>query len=119
MHPNTPPAMRLHVILDYLLVAAGLAAPWALGFSHHTAATAYALGLAVFGLGLNLITDYPGGLWKQLPFTWHRWVEWAAPPAFIVVPWGFFSDAGAMPMFLSLVGLSIVLNATLNAPRRA
>jgi hypothetical protein len=119
MRHAMPPELRLHVALDYLLVAAGLLAPWVLGFSHHTAATVYALGLALFGLGLNLVTDYPGGLWKQLPFAWHRWVEWAAPPAFIVVPWWFFSDAGAMPVFLTVVGLAIALNATLAAPRRA
>lgn len=43
MRHAMPPELRLHVALDYLLVAAGLLAPWVLGFSHHTAATVHAL----------------------------------------------------------------------------
>jgi hypothetical protein len=106
-----PINIKQHVILDYFFVALGLVAPWVLGFSQHQGATVYTLALALFGLALNVITNNPGGLWKVLPFEWHQYVEWAAPPPFILVPWFFFSDAGAMPWALTAVGLAILLNS--------
>jgi len=112
-----PIGLGQHVALDYLYVGAGLVAPWVLGFSQHTGATAYALALAVFGLGLNALTDYPGGVLRVIPFRWHRLVEWASPPAFVVVPWLFFAHAGAMPWFLSAVCAAIVLNTAFTRPR--
>lgn len=108
--------IRRHVFLDYLLVGAGLLGPWLLQFSHHAAATLYTLALSGFGLLLNLTTRYPGGVWKLVPAPWHRLVEWTSPGVFIVVPWVFFADAGAMPWLLSGIGVLIVLNATFNNP---
>lgn len=113
-----PFGMPLHVRLDHGLVLLGAASPWVLGFSGHLGATLYTLGLAAFGLGLNAITDYPGGIWKVLPFNWHRYVEFAAPPPFILVPWVFFADAGAMPYVVSALGVAIVINAVLTRPRQ-
>jgi len=118
MQEYGPIAIKPHVALDYTYVALGLAGPWLLGYSHHVGATAYTLALALFGLGLNLLTDNPGGVWKVLPFKWHQFVEWAAPPPFIVVPWLFFADAGAMPWFLSGIGVAILVNSALTRPIR-
>lgn len=117
MLETKPFPLSLHVVLDYAFVLIGLSAPWALGFQEQTAATLYTLGLAAFGLGLNVVTQYPGGVWKVLPFKWHRYVEWAAPPAFVVVPWMFFAEAGAMPYVLSALGLCIFANATFTRPK--
>lgn len=116
MQAYAPISLDTHVALDYGLVALGLAAPWLLGFSHLAGATAYTLALAAFGLGLNLVSNFPGGLWKRLPFRWHRLVEWSSPPPFIVGPWLFFADAGAMPWVLSAIGTGILLNAALTRP---
>lgn len=116
MPASDTPNLHRHVILDYALVIAGFAGPWLLQFSHLPAATLYTLALAGFGLLLNLLTQYPGGVWKLIPFRWHRLVEWSSPFAFIVVPWVFFGDAGAMPWLLTAISSLIVLNATLSTP---
>jgi hypothetical protein len=116
MQETKPFPLSLHVVLDYAFVLIGLSAPWTLGFQEQTAAMLYTLGLAAFGLGLNAVTRYPGGVWKVLPFKWHRYIEWAAPPAFVVVPWILFSNAGAMPYVLSALGVGIFANATLTRP---
>jgi hypothetical protein len=108
-----PISLPLHVGLDYTYAISGFLAPWLFGYSQHTGATIYTLALAAFGLGLNLVTDNPGGLFKLLPFRWHQWVEWATPGPFIIVPWMFFADAGAMPWALTAVGLAILLNSAL------
>jgi hypothetical protein len=108
--------LRRHVILDYSFIVLGLAAPWLFGYSEHMGATLYTLALTIFGLGMNAVTNYAGGLWKVLPFQWHRYVELAAPPPFIIVPWLFFAEAGAMPWFLSALGVAIPLNAALTRP---
>lgn len=118
MRQFSPVRLRLHVWLDYAFVLVGFAAPWALGYHVQAAATLYTLGLASFGLALNIITNYPGGVWKLLPFKWHRYVECAAPPPFIIVPWIFFAEAGAMPYVLSALGVGVVANALLSRPVR-
>ena len=112
-----PNNLRLHVGLDYLFVALGLVAPCVLVYSQNFEATAYTLALTLFGFGLNLVTDYPGGLWRKLPFKWHRYVEWTTPVPFILIPWLFFSHAGAMPWFLTALGVAILLNSTFTRPR--
>lgn len=116
MQSYRPVPIKLHVALDYLYVALGLAGPWLFGFSHHFGATAYTIALAIFGLALNVITDNPGGVWKVLPFKWHQYVEWAAPPPFIVVPWLFFPQAGAMPWLLTGIGVTILVSSALTRP---
>ena len=105
-------SLKRHVALDYALVGFGALAPWLFGFSHLPAATAYTLALVLLGAGLNVVTDYPGGVWKVLPFRWHRIIEWSSPGAFVLVPWLFFREAGAMPWAVSALGLAIVANAT-------
>ncbi len=116
MNESTPFPISVHIALDYAFVVIGFVAPWLLGFQGYTAAMLYTLLLAAFGLGLNVITDYPGGLWRALPFSWHRYIEWAAPPAFILVPWLFFPGAGAMPYVLTALGIGIFANAALTRP---
>ena len=116
MQESKPFPLSLHVALDYAFVVIGFAAPWVFGFHYQGAALAYTLLLAGFGLGLNLVTAYPGGAWRVLSFRWHRFIEWAAPPAFIAVPWLFFAEAGAMPYVLSAIGDGIFVNASLTRP---
>jgi hypothetical protein len=112
-----PINIKFHARLDNIFVIAGLLAPWALDFSHLKGATFYTVGLSLFGLGVNLATDYPTGMWKGIPFKWHRVIELLSPPPFIVLLWLFFADAGAVPWFLSAVGIGILLNAGFTRPR--
>lgn len=111
-----PISLRAHARIDAVLVVVGLAAPWVFGYSDHRLATLGTLALTAFGLGLNLVTDYPGGLWKRLPFRWHRVVEWTAPVPFSGLPWLAFPEAGAAPWFLSALGIAILLNSLLARP---
>lgn len=110
--------LRLHAAFDMLLVALGLIGPFALGYSHLIWPTLYTVGAALFGLGLSAVTDYPAGLWRRLPFALHRLIEWSAPLPFILVPWLLFAEAGAMPWFMTALGIAIVLNASLAVQRQ-
>ena len=114
-----PISVRAHACLDAIFVVIGLAAPWALRYGDHRLATLVTLALVAFGLGLNLVTAYPGGLWKRLPFRWHRTIEWTAPVPFAGLPWLLFPEAGAAPWFLSALGIAILLNSVLTSPNRA
>jgi hypothetical protein len=112
-----PLSLRAHALIDALLVVIGLAGPFVLGYAGHTPATLYTFALVAFGLGLNLVTDYPLGLFRRLPFKWHQLVEWTAALPFIAVPWLVFREAGAMPWFVSAIGAAITLNTALTRPR--
>ena len=114
-----PFSLKLHAINDLVALLFLLASPWLLGFSEHADATKYTVALFFIGMGLNVITDYPLGIVKKLPFKWHRLVEVTSPPLFIVIPWYFFSDAGLMPWVASTVGILAVLNAALTRPVNA
>jgi hypothetical protein len=66
--PITPAA---HAVLDYAVAATFIAKGISLMGTHRRAA-----GLAMLNggmvLGMSLLTDYPGGVWKQLSFKTHR-----------------------------------------------
>jgi hypothetical protein len=102
---------QVHASIDIALVVFGFAAPWLFGYSHLRDATLYTLLVAFIGVALNAVTDYPAGLWRKLPFRWHRIIEYTSPVPFIVVPWLFYASAGAMPWVLTVLGILIVLNA--------
>jgi hypothetical protein len=108
-----PLSLNTHVALDYALSAIGFAGPWLFGFSHYELATYYTLGLAAFGTVLNLATDYPGGVVKIVPLWIHRFIELTGPAVFVLIPLMFFPDAGAMPWFLTAVGVVVFMNAIL------
>ena len=111
-----PISLKMHAAGDLVALLFLLVSPWALGFSEHTAATQYTVALFLIGMGLNVVTDYPLGLFKKVPFKWHRVIELTSPPIFMGVPWFFFSDAGLMPWVASLVGAGAVLNSLLTRP---
>jgi hypothetical protein len=116
MKNYAPLSLKLHAAGDLVALLFLLVSPWLLGFSQYATATYYTVGLFVVGMGLNLVTDYPLGLFKKLPFQWHRVVELTSPPIFIVGPWYFFADAGLMPWVASAVGAGAVMNALLTRP---
>jgi hypothetical protein len=113
-----PIGLKWHALIDIGLVIAGLSGPFVLDFSHLLMPTLYCFAASLVGFVLNSITDYPIGIWRKVPFSLHQAVEWTSPVPFIAVPWMYFSDAGAMPYFLSAIGVVIFLNATLTRPRK-
>ena len=106
-------SLKSHAIIDAALVVIGFAGPWVLGFAGANGAYYYSLFVVIVGLGLNLATNYPGGLVKLLPMKWRQVIEWTSPLPFIVVPWLEYRDAGAMPWFLTAIGLAIFANTAL------
>jgi hypothetical protein len=65
--PITP---GVHAVLDYAVASTYLAVGmWFSGRHQRAAALAFANGALV--LGLSLLTDYPGGVWRLISFKSH------------------------------------------------
>jgi hypothetical protein len=106
-----PIPLTFHALIDVALTIAGFSAPWFFGYSDQLLPTLYTLAVASFGLVMNSITNYPVGIWRALPFSWHKAVEFTAPVPFIAVPWLYFPQATEMKWFLTALGTAIALNA--------
>ncbi|QGM97461.1 hypothetical protein [Methylocystis parvus] len=96
-----------HGYLDYLTVVLFLAAPTVLGFGGIPAMLAWLL--AAVHLAMTLITDFPLGLIRRLPFSIHGWVERIVGPALLAVAFlpDFHSVQPAFAFFAAM-GLIIV-----------
>lgn len=100
---------RIHGYIDYLAVALLALAPSLFGFSGVPALLCY--GLAVVHLGMSLLTAYPLGVAKVIPFTVHGGIEVGVTILFVVAPWlfGFDNHVTARNFFLgSGVSLGLV-----------
>ncbi|MFM8992129.1 MAG: hypothetical protein ACKOUS_21565 [Alphaproteobacteria bacterium] len=111
-----PIPLRVHAAIDAAVLGFVLVSPWLLGFSHHRGATIMAVLCFVFGMGLNVATDYPLGLVRMLPMKFHRFMELTTPPITLVAPWMFFAEAGAFPWVMTLAGIAVLANAALTRP---
>jgi hypothetical protein len=104
---------RVHGYLDYMAVLLLALAPTLFGFSGTPAILAYVAAAAQ--LGMSLMTAYPLGVAKVLPFTVHGGIEVAVTILFLVSPWllGFADQTAARNFFLaSGVGLGLVYLVT-------
>jgi hypothetical protein len=61
---------RAHAMLDYGVAATFLAVGASFA-RHHKPAAQLALANGVLVLGMSMLTDYPGGIWKQISFRTH------------------------------------------------
>ena len=97
---------RVHGYLDYLVVVAFALAPSILGFSKTPATICYVL--AVVHLIETLITAFPLGLFKWMPFTVHGSIEFVISFVLVALPWiaGFSGETAARNYF---VGSGIAL----------
>lgn len=111
-----PISLALHARVDVGVLTFVLVSPWLFGFSHHGGATLMAVCAFVVGMSLNLVTDYPAGLFKLVPMKLHKMVEMTTPPMTLVVPWVFFADAGAFPWVMTAAGLVVIANGLLTRP---
>ena len=103
MKPIEP---RLHGYLDYVTVLIFLASPSLFGLTGAAAALAYALA-GVHAL-MTLITDFPLGATRVLPFPYHGWVERVVGPVLIVLPFVMGFDSPARFFYIAM-GIVIVL----------
>jgi hypothetical protein len=85
----------LHGALDYALALAFLFMPGVLGFPNLAANLSQLIGLAY--LGVSLLTRYPLGALKLIPFPVHGVLEAIMAASWIVLPWvlGFDEHAPA------------------------
>ena len=106
-----PISPRTHGMIDYATVVATAAAPRALGFPK--SATRLAEGLASGYLGLSLLTDYPLGAKRKVPFKGHGVTEGVLGLALPALPWalGFASDKRARNFFFGLTARTFVVAA--------
>lgn len=105
MHKLLSP--QVHSFIDYALVALFLAAPYLFGFTGLPATLCYVIALV--HAGMTLITAFPGGVLKIIPFPIHGYLELAAGAALIAMPWlaGFAALEMARNLFLA-AGAAVV-----------
>jgi hypothetical protein len=104
---------RTHGALDYLLAIAFLVAPGLFGFPYPAAPLSYIIGVVY--LGTSLLTKYPLGAVKLIPFPVHGILEAIMAAAWIVMPWLFgfgFHDAARNFYVIAGVGLLAVVVLT-------
>ena len=86
-----------HAFADYAMAGMLMAAPWLFGFSRNKKATSCAVATGASVLDLSLMTRYPLGVWKLIPFKVHGYIEAAAGAMTVTAPWmtGFSRDRAA------------------------
>ena len=106
-----PISPKTHGMLDYGTVLATAAAPRALNFP--PAARRACDALASGYLGLSMLTDYPLGAKRKVPFKGHGAAEAVLGLALPALPWalGFARHRAARNFFLGLTGLTFVVAA--------
>lgn len=102
-----------HAVLDYL--TAGyffVLAGYFWGKHRRAAATALVNGIEV--LGLSVCTDYPGGMFRVIPFKTHGKIDLvqAATAAGLPMLLGFANDSEALPFHLQCGNELLVVSLT-------
>lgn len=98
---------RTHGYLDYAAVALLALAPTLLGFAGVAATICYVV--AAMQLGMSLLTAYPLGAAKVIPFPIHGAIELVVAIALVAAPWLFgFSTVDAARNFFIVSGLGLV-----------
>jgi hypothetical protein len=97
----------IHAMLDYGLAVLFLLAPALFGFSGTAATLAYASGLVY--IATSLLTRYPLGAIKLIPFPVHGVLESIMAAAWIISPWLFgFADLVAARNFFIIAGVALL-----------
>jgi hypothetical protein len=86
-----PISARAHGLLDYVVVVVFALAPTVLGLTGLAALLAYAL--AGVHLVMTLLTAFPLGVLRVIPFRVHGLVEVVVGPALVVLALALFSGA--------------------------
>lgn len=99
---SQPGAMKVlkplpHAVVDYAWAGTMMAAPWLFGFSRNKKATTNAVVSGAGILALSLMTKYPLGAVKVVPFPTHGVIETVAGVATAAAPWlmGFSRNRSA------------------------
>ncbi len=85
---------RVHGYIDYIAILFLFLAPSVIGFSGVPATLFYIIAIAY--LAMALLTAYPLGLVKLIPFPVHGIIEIVAAIALVLLPWiAGFADVSA------------------------
>lgn len=105
----------VHGVVDYVVAALLLAAPWLLGFSRGGAETWVTVAFGVGVLLYSSVTDYEVGVWRRLAMPGHLGLDLFAGVLLGLSPWLFaFADTIRWPHLV--IGLfSIVASLTTRA----
>lgn len=99
---------RIHGVLDLVLVAVFLLGPLAFGLGGSPAAIAYTL--AVVQLVLTLLTRYPMGVRKLIPFVAHGIVELVIGVFLVVLPTiDGYAPGSPARRFYTIVGAAVLV----------
>lgn len=92
---------KAHGILDMLVTAVLFAAPSLFGFGREASTISYIAG-ALY-IPLILVTAYPYGIAKLVPFTLHGTLELVLSPFLVAMPWiaGFSGDLAGRNFFVA------------------
>ncbi len=99
---------KVHGIIDFGVVIAFLAAPSLFQLSETPAKLSYVL--AFVHLGLVLVTAYPYGILKKVPFTVHGSIELLVSVLLVALPWvlGFSGEETARNFYVGF-GVAVFL----------
>lgn len=97
---------RVHGYLDYAVVLLLALAPTLFGFTGTPAALCYVV--AILQMGMSLMTSYPLGLARVIPFTVHGGIELFTAVGLVLVPYLLdFSDITAARNFFIASGIGL------------
>lgn len=98
---------RTHGVLDYLMGALLIVAPYLLGFADGTAAQWIPQILGAVMIGMALLTDYELGAVRMVPMPVHLFLDVASGALLAISPWLFgFSDRVFWPhLILGLIAI--------------
>ena len=97
----------VHGILDYALALFFLLAPSVFNFPDNAATLSYIVGVVY--IGTSLLTRYPLGVWKLIPFPTHGVLETMMAIGWIAFPWLFgFADHGPARNFFVIAGIALL-----------
>ncbi len=105
---RAPLSPRIHGYIDYVAVGLLALAPALFDFSGLPAALCYVL--AIVQLGMSLMTAYPLGVAKLLPFTIHGTIEAATAAFLVIAPFLLgFSEIVSARNFFMVAGIGLFL----------
>jgi peptidoglycan/LPS O-acetylase OafA/YrhL len=100
---------RIHGMLDFIVVAVFLLGPLLVGLGGSPAAISYTLGVA--HLLMTLMTRFPAGRWKRIPFFVHGIIELIVGIALLILPSfaGYSPGSPARRFYLAMGAVILVV----------
>lgn len=97
---------KVHGVIDYAMAGKLISAPYIYGFKKDRLATTIALTAGFSVLGMSLLTKYPLGAIKAIPFKTHGVIETGAAAFLAISPLLFKFRKGNAATFLSVAGIA-------------